>query len=168
MSAKAHDQRLVGLFAGSFDPLTRGHLDLIARASPLFGRVWVAVGTSRDKVGVFTVEERLALIRAACQDLPNVEAVHFSGLAVEFAIAKKADVLIRGLRSGTDFDYEMQMAQMNSALRPQVQTVFLPTQPDLRHISSSLAKEIARLGGPVELLVPPVVAQALKAKMASL
>ncbi len=159
------DQRRVALFTGSFDPLTLGHVDLIRRASPLFHRLVVAIGEAQGKSPVFSAAERLAQITAACASLPNVEVERFTGLAVDFARLKGASVLLRGLRSQGDFDYEMQMAQMNSQLYPGIETLFLPTSPQLRHISSSLAKDIAKHGGDAALLVPTAIAAALKQKL---
>jgi pantetheine-phosphate adenylyltransferase len=153
------------VFAGSFDPLTLGHLDVIERASKLFDRVVVAMGESRGKAPLFTTEERAALIEAECARLGNVEPATFRGLAVEFAKAQGAVAFIRGVRSSLDFAYEMQMAQMNRALAPAIETIFIPTAPLVSHISSSLAKEIAKHGGDLALLVPPRVAKRLARKV---
>jgi len=159
------DQHRTALFAGSFDPLTLGHLDLIQRASRLFHTVVVAIGEAQGKSPVFTVSERLEQITAACSGMNNVMIACFSGLAVDFAVLNGAGVLLRGLRSLGDFDYEMQMAQMNSQLRPGIETMFLPTLPELRHISSSLAKDVARHGGNAALLVPPAIATQLSQRL---
>lgn len=155
----------LAVYTGSFDPMTLGHLDIIGRASRLFDELIVAIGEARGKVPLFPASERLELIAAACKSLPNVRTETFSGLAVEFAKKVRAIAMIRGLRSTSDYDYEMQMALMNRALATEVETIFIPTSPQFSHISSSLAKEIALHHGHVDLLVPPPVARALKAKI---
>lgn len=154
----------VAVYTGSFDPMTLGHLDVITRASKLFKKVIVAVGEARGKAPLFTTAERLDLLRATTRDLGNVEVASFTGLAVDFAARQGPVALVRGLRSATDFAYEMQMAGMNHALKPAIDTVFLPTSPLFSHISSTLAKEIAHHGGDLTLLVPPLVAQKLSEK----
>lgn len=154
----------IGVYAGSFDPITLGHLDVIRRASLLFDRIIVGVGESRGKAPMFTVAERVAMIAEACKDLANVKAEAFKGLAVEFARARGALALVRGIRSSADYPGEMQMAAMNRALAAGIETVFLPTSPTLAHVSSSLAKEIAHHGGDTLLLVPPSVATRMAEK----
>lgn len=155
----------IGVYTGSFDPMTFGHLDVIERASGLFDEVVVAVGAAGGKQPLFTVDERVALIAQVVRRLSNVKVESFDGLAVEFAARRGACALIRGLRSATDYAYEVQMALMNRALDKRVETLFLPTSPEFSHISSSLAKEIALHGGQVGLLVPPLVAKKLAEKV---
>jgi pantetheine-phosphate adenylyltransferase len=151
----------IAVFTGSFDPITLGHEDVIRRASQLFDRVVVGVGVANGKNPLFGVEERVELLRHVCRDLPQVEICSFSGLAVEFARAQEAKVLVRGIRSTSDYAYEVQMALMNRAMAPEIETIFIPTCPEYSHISSSLAKEIALHGGDTTLLVPAVVAKRL-------
>lgn len=153
------------LYAGSFDPLTLGHLDVIRRASKLFSSIIVGVGEAREKNPLFPVEERLELIRSSTADLKNVTVESFRGLAVNFARARNVIAMIRGIRSTTDYAYEVQMALMNRAMTPEIETIFIPTSPQFSHISSSLAKEIAIHGGDMTLLVPPLVAKKLADKI---
>jgi pantetheine-phosphate adenylyltransferase len=155
----------VAVFTGSFDPITLGHEDVIRRASQLFDRVVVGVGVANGKNPLFTVEQRVDLLREVCQDLPQVEICSFSGLSVAFAKSKQAKVLVRGIRSTSDYAYEVQMALMNRAMAPEIETIFIPTCPEYSHISSSLAKEIALHGGDTTLLVPAVVANRLSKVM---
>jgi pantetheine-phosphate adenylyltransferase len=154
----------VGIFAGSFDPPTLGHQDLIRRASLLLDELVVAVGAADGKSPLFTTAERVAMTQALCSEYKNVRVISFDGLTVDCALAEGATTIIRGVRSAIDYDYEMRMALMNQAMKPQLQTIFLPTRAELSHISSSLAKEIARHGGDSRLLVPSLVARELKKK----
>lgn len=149
---------------GSFDPLTNGHVDVITRAVALFDRVVVAVVENPSKSPLFDLEERLALIRSAFADVPSVEVRAFSGLLVDLVVTERIDAIVKGLRAGGDFDYELQMAQMNQHLSG-VETVFLPTSPEWSYVSSSLVREVARLGGSVDALLPPRVAKAVKEKL---
>lgn len=151
----------VAVFTGSFDPITLGHEDVIRRACRLFDRVVVGVGVAHGKNPLFSIEQRVKLLKAVCHDLPQVEVYAFSGLAVDFAREKEAALLVRGIRSTSDYAYEVQMALMNRAMAPDIETVFIPTSPEFSHISSSLAKEIALHGGNPKLLVPDLVAQSL-------
>lgn len=162
----AQDTRLA-VYTGSFDPITLGHFDVIQRAAKLFDTLVVAVGEARGKTPLFSVKERVELLRKMCKDLPNVEVESFSGLAVTYAAKRKACALIRGLRSATDYAYEVQMALMNRAMDHAIETLFIPTAPEFSHISSSLAKDIALHGGDVALLVPPLVAKKLAEKLRS-
>ena len=164
--SRPQPSHLIGIYAGSFDPPTLGHLDLIARASQMVGQLVVAIGAAQGKAPLFSVEERLDLTKALCRPYPNVAVQSFAGLTVDFAAEVGAALIIRGLRSASDYDYEMRMAQMNQAMKPNLHTIFLPTRPDLSHISSSLAREIARHGGDVSLLVPPAVVRPLRRKFA--
>ena len=152
------------LCPGSFDPPTNGHLDVIERCAAVFDRLVVAVVANPSKTPMFGVEERVALLERATEGLANVEIHAFEGLLVDFAQLQAVDVLVKGLRAVTDFDYELQMAQMNHTLR-NVDTLFIPTAPEWSYLSSSLVREVARLGGDVDTLVPAVVAGALKEKL---
>ena len=155
-----HGER-IAVFIGSFDPITLGHEDVIRRACLLFDRIVVGVGLAHGKNPLFTIEQRVELLRAVCRDLPQVEVAAFSGLSVEFARAKKAVAFVRGIRSSNDYVYEVQMASMNRAMAPEIDTVFIPTSAEFSHISSTLAKEIALHEGDTKLLVPDLVAQSL-------
>lgn len=151
------------LVPGSFDPPTNGHVDVVKRCVGIFDRVVVAVVTNPSKEPLFTSEERIALLEDTC-DFPGVEVDCFDGLLVDFAAQVGANVIVKGLRAMTDFDSEFQQAQMNRHLSGIV-TMFVATKPELGYLSSSLVKEVARLGGSVEALVPPSVAAAIKEKM---
>lgn len=146
---------------GSFDPPTNGHMDVIRRSASLFDRVVVAVIRNLSKTPMFTSEERVAMLRILFEGVSEVEAVSFDGLLVDFARSRRADVIVKGLRAVSDFDYELQMAQMNHNLSG-IDTVFIPTSPEHAYLSSSLVKEVGRLGGSVEGLVPPEVARLMK------
>jgi pantetheine-phosphate adenylyltransferase len=149
------------IYPGSFDPPTRGHEDLIRRSLALADRVVVAVATNSSKQPLFTVEERLAMLRAAIGEEPRVSLETFDGLLAEFAKRVGASVVVRGLRAVSDFEYEFQMALMNRQLHPSLETVFLVPAVDLTYLSSSLVREVARYGGDVGALVHPRVAEAL-------
>ncbi|MGZ3457321.1 MAG: pantetheine-phosphate adenylyltransferase [Archangium sp.] len=151
------------IYAGSFDPLTNGHLSIIQRALQMFDRVIVAVAVNPKKVPLFTEEERKELIREACSD-PRVEVDAFQGLLVEYAKARGVNVLLRGLRAVSDFEYEFQLANMNRKLAPGIETVFMMTGEDYFYVSSQLVREVASFGGDVQTLVPPGVWKALRAK----
>lgn len=160
------------LYAGSFDPVTNGHLDVIRQAARLADRLVLAVGVHPGKTPLFAAEERLALLNEACKSIARVGAcemrcVTFADLVITAAEREGATLLIRGLRDGTDFDYEMQMAGMNGVMAPQVQTVFLPASPTVRPITATLVRQIARMGGDVSAFVPPAVARRLAEKFAS-
>lgn len=154
----------VALCPGSFDPPTNGHVDVIGRCAAVFDRLVVAVVANPSKSPLFSAGERVGLLAAATAHLGNVEIAAFEGLLVDFAEERGVDVLVKGLRAVTDFDYELQMAQMNHTLR-HVDTLFIPTAPEWGYLSSSLVREVARLGGDVGTLVPPAVAEALKEKL---
>lgn len=149
---------------GSFDPPTNGHIDVIRRCAGLFDRVVVAVVSNPSKTPMFDLDERLRLLDRCLSDLDNYEAVSFSGLLVDFAGRHRVDVVVKGLRAAGDFEYELQMAQMNSHLGG-METVFVPTRPEWGFVSSSLVREVARLGGTVDELVPAPVTAALKEKL---
>jgi pantetheine-phosphate adenylyltransferase len=153
------------IYAGSFDPITHGHEDLVRRSLEFVDRLVVAVATNSSKTPLFTLEERMALIRAAAGDDPRVEVRQFDGLLVDFAREVGAKLIIRGLRAVSDFEYEFQMALMNRHLSPQLETVFMVPSLDSTYISSSLVREVARFGGDVSGLVHPTVAAALRAKV---
>jgi pantetheine-phosphate adenylyltransferase len=155
------------LYAGSFDPITRGHEDLMLRSLEYVDRLVVAVATNSSKQPVFTAEERVDLIRATMSNEPRITVKSFDGLLVEFAEKEGAQLLIRGLRAVSDFEYEYQMALMNRHLSPKLETVFMVPSLDTTYISASLVREIARYGGDVSSLVHPAVAAALKKRLSS-
>lgn len=144
----------VAIYPGSFDPVTSGHYDIIVRASRLFERLIVAVAPNPNKQPLFSVEERVAILQEVCASLPNVQVESFEGLLVDFAKQRGAQVIVKGLRAVSDFDYELQMALTNRRLCPQIETVFMMTSSEYVFLSSSIVKEIARLGGSVQGLVP--------------
>ncbi|MBI2812653.1 MAG: pantetheine-phosphate adenylyltransferase [Opitutae bacterium] len=150
------------IYPGTFDPFTNGHLDVLQRAARLFGHVRVAVAVDSTKKALFTPEQRVALIQANLRGLPNVDVVSFDGLLVEFARRQKAHAIIRGLRALSDFEFEFNMALMNRHLEPRVETIFVMPNESYSYTSSSLVKQIAKLGGDVSKFVPRNVAQALK------
>lgn len=152
------------LFPGTFDPFTRGHQDLVARAARLFGRVTVAVARNPEKESLFSPEERVDLARGAVSGIGEIEVTLIPGLVVQACVDLRADVIVRGVRSGTDFDLEVQMARTNRGLLPRVDTVLLAPAPELAHVSSTLVRQIASLGGDPAGLVPPNVAAALRAR----
>jgi pantetheine-phosphate adenylyltransferase len=149
---------------GSFDPVTNGHLDVIERISPLFDEVVVAVLINKSKSGLFSTDERMELLRESTAYLPNVVVDSFHGLLVDFCKAHDIGVIVKGLRAVSDFDYELQMGQMNHSLA-QVETLFIPTNPLYSFLSSSLVKEVATYGGDISGLVPPAVIRELAVKL---
>ena len=150
---------------GSFDPPTNGHIDVIGRCARRFDRVVVAVVSNPGKSPLFSLDERIGLLRESLTEHTNVEFISFNGLLVEIARDQQVDVVVKGLRAGADFDYELQMAQMNAHVG-HMETLFMPTAPGWGFVSSSLVKEVARLGGSVVALVPSAVALALEEKLA--
>jgi len=150
------------IYPGTFDPFTNGHLDVLERAAKLFDHVRVAVALDSTKAPLFTGERRVELIKANLHGLPNVDVVSFSGLLVEFARQQKAHAIIRGLRALSDFEFEFNMALMNRHLEPKVETIFVMPNESYSYTSSSLVKQIAKLGGDVDKFVPKNVAAALK------
>src|SRR5215204_5083936 len=157
------------LFTGSFDPVTLGHADIVRHACRLVDRLVIAIGVHAGKTPMFSAEERAALLRDVCGPLAAgegtaLEVVTFDGLAVEAARRHGATIIVRGVRDGTDLDYEMQMAAMNENMAPNVQTIFLPASPAVRPITATLVRQIAGMGGDVSDFVPAVVAAKLKAK----
>ena len=155
---------VTSVYPGSFDPVTVGHIDVTSRACALFDKVIVAVYGAPSKDLLFDADERVALFASAVEHLPNVEVTKFEGLVVRFAKEIDAQVIIRGLRSGSDFEYEFDMAFMNRRLVPDLDMVFFMTSQDNMFVSSSLLKEVARLGGDITAMVPPGVAGALYSK----
>ena len=161
MSAK------IGIYPGSFDPPTLGHLDIIARAAALFDRLVVGVFTNAAKAPLFSLDERLEILGREIESLPGrIQIVSCSGLLVDIARDNGAQTIVRGLRSGTDFDYEAQMTGMNRAIAPGIDTIFLMAEPALQPIASSLVKDVARGGGAIHRFVTPAVAEAVAAKLA--
>ena len=156
---------ITAIYPGTFDPITHGHTDIILRASRLFHRVVVAVAGSTAKKTAFSVEERLELAKAVLNDLPNVEVYRFDGLLADAAREKGAQVILRGLRAVSDFEYEFQMADMNRKLVPEADTLFLTPAEQYGYISSSLIREIASLGGDVKEFVHPLVLKALNERL---
>ncbi|GAA3674367.1 pantetheine-phosphate adenylyltransferase [Nocardioides ginsengisoli] len=149
---------------GSFDPVTNGHVDIFRRAAGLFDELIVATGTNISKSRLFDPEERLEMLREACADLPNVTVMGFTGLIVDFCKQVGAHAVVKGLRGGNDYEYELPMAQMNAHLAG-VETIFIPTTASLGYVSSSLVKEVASLGGDVSALVPPAVLSRLTTRL---
>jgi pantetheine-phosphate adenylyltransferase len=156
---------VLAIYPGSFDPVTNGHLDLIERGAKLFGRLIVAVLRNLEKDPLFSVAERVEMLGEATRPWPNVEVEIFEGLLVDYARQRGAQVILRGIRAVSDYEYELQMALMNRRLEPQIETVFMMPAETYSYLSSRLVKEIFRLGGDVAGLVPPVVEQRLRAKV---
>lgn len=159
----------VAIYAGSFDPLTNGHLDVLKASLAVADTIYAAIGIHPGKTPLFAFEERLALIEEACRaelgdNAARVKVVAFDGLVVDAARKNGASIMIRGLRDGTDLDYEMQMAGMNETMAPDLQTVFLPASPSVRTITATLVRQIAGMGGNIRPFVPAVVAAALQKK----
>jgi pantetheine-phosphate adenylyltransferase len=155
------------VYPGTFDPITNGHIDLVERACRLFDRVIVAVAVSSRKNPLFSLEQRVELARTTLAHLPNVEVCGFDTLLVDFVRQKEAQAILRGLRAVSDFEYEFQLANMNRALAPNMESVFLTPAEHLSYISSSIVREIALLGGDVSKFVAPPVEAALQQKFAS-
>ncbi len=152
------------IYAGSFDPITNGHLDVLKRAARVFDEIVMAVAVNPEKKNLFTPEERVTFLKEAVKSLPNVRVTHFQGLLVEFAKTEKACAIIRGLRALSDFEFEFQMALMNRHLEPSLETLFLMPKEEYSYVSSRLVREVARLGGDVSSFVPPCAEHALHAK----
>jgi pantetheine-phosphate adenylyltransferase len=153
------------IYPGSFDPLTNGHLDVVQRAAKLFDRVVLAVAKNEGKHPLFTLEERVALVNKSIAHLPNVEADSFDSLLVEYAVRRKAQVIVRGLRAVSDFEFEFQLALMNRKLNENIETIFMMPKDTYTFLSSRIVKEIARLGGDVGTFVPVHVETALIKKL---
>ena len=158
---------IIAIYPGSFDPITNGHLDVVARAARLFDKLVIAIYDTPEKKLMFTTAERVSLVEQAVKNLPNVEVKPFSGLAVDFAHSVGARAMVRGLRVSADFEHEFDMAMMNKRLSPDLELICLMASPEYQFLSSSLLKEVARLGGIVDDLVPQAVAEALTRKVKS-
>jgi pantetheine-phosphate adenylyltransferase len=157
----------IALYTGTFDPVTNGHLDVVRHACRLVDRLVIAIGVHSAKTPIFTAEERVEMLRSVCAPVAadagtELEIATFTDLTVDAARRHGALVLVRGLRDGTDLDYEMQMAAMNAVMAPEIQTVFLPASPAVRPITATLVRQIARMGGDASGFVPPIVNDRLK------
>ena len=152
------------IYPGSFDPVTYGHLDIIKRASRLVDRVIIGIIPNSSKSPLFSVEERLERIKECIKDIDNVEVTSFEGLTINFAKQNDADVIIRGLRAVTDFEYEMQLAQANKTVAPEIETVFYVTSSQYSFLSSSIVRDVAKYGGDNSMFVPDIVVKKLKEK----
>jgi pantetheine-phosphate adenylyltransferase len=162
----------IALYAGSFDPVTNGHLDVVKNAARLFDKLVLAIGLHPGKAPLFTADERIQMLQEACTPLARaagceLQCVTFADLVVEAARRLGATTLVRGLRDGTDFDYEIQMAGMNAGMAPEIQTIFLPASPAVRPIAATLVRQIAGMGGDVSGFVPATVTAQLKKKFAA-
>ena len=158
----------LAVYPGSFDPFTLGHKDILLRSSKIFDKVIVAIGENHGKQNLFSVEERISDITNEINDIgieSHVSVESFSGLIVDFAISKKANILIKGVRGPVDYDYELQMAGMNSTMNPDIETIFLISRPEYSYISSSLVKQIALMKGDYSNFVSPLMQKAIKSKI---
>jgi pantetheine-phosphate adenylyltransferase len=162
--ASETNKSVIAIYPGSFDPVTNGHLDLIARGAMIFDRLIVAVARNAEKEPLFDVKERIEIIEAVTFDWKNVEVDSFEGLLVDFARERHANVILRGIRAVSDYEYELQMASMNRKIEPLIETIFMLPAEAYSYLSSRLVKELARLGGLPKGLVPPVVEERLRAK----
>jgi pantetheine-phosphate adenylyltransferase len=156
---------VTAIYPGSFDPVTNGHLDLIHRGSKIFDELVVAILRNPEKNPLFSVPERREMLEAMTQDLPNVHVDEFEGLLVDYARTRQAAAVLRGIRAISDYEYELQMALMNRKLDPGLETIFMMPAEKYSYLSSRLVREVARLGGSVEGLVPPMVAERLRSKV---
>ena len=155
----------IAVYPGSFDPITNGHLDIIERASRVYDKVVVGVLSNKSKTPLFSTEERVDMIRKVTTGLPNIEVDTFEGLLVDFAASKNATVIVKGLRTVADFEYEFQMALLNKALNPEYETMFMMTDTKYSYISSSMVKELAGFGGDLTGLVPCDIIDKIKEKI---
>ncbi len=158
--------RHIAIYPGSFDPFTNGHLDIVHRGLEIFDTLIIAVACNSDKKGLFSVDERVEMITRLVEDDPRVQVETFSGLLVDYVVAKEARVILRGLRAVTDFEFEFQLAQMNHTVCEQVETLFMMTSPECAYLSSSIVKEVGRLNGDISKFVPPLVMEELQKKFA--
>lgn len=159
--------RKIAVYPGSFDPITYGHLDIINRGLKIFDQVVIAVAANSTKNALFSIEERVDLIRKVVCDNGRAKVDTFDGLLVDYVLSQKATVIIRGLRAVSDFEYEFQIAQMNRSISQEVETLFMMTSVPYSYLSSSIVKEVSSLNGPVDTLVPPQVKQALEKKFSA-
>lgn len=157
----------IAVYPGSFDPITNGHLDIIKRGSKAFDKLIVAVLINVDKKGLFNIAERVELIKMVTKDIENVEVVSFEGLLVDFAKMNNSNVILKGLRAVADFEYEFQMALMNSKLDPDIETVFMMTSAECSYLSSSSVKQVAKFGGCIKGLVPEQIISNIENKIKS-
>ena len=157
--------QIVAVYPGSFDPVTNGHLDLIARGAKIFDHLIVGVLQNREKAPLFSATERVEMLREVTKQWASVEVDLFDGLLVDYVRRRKAGVILRGIRAVSDYEYELQMALMNRRLEPQVETIFMMPDARYSYLSSHLVREIAQLGGRIEGLVPPLVEERLRAKV---
>ncbi|SHJ55217.1 Phosphopantetheine adenylyltransferase [Malonomonas rubra DSM 5091] len=160
--------RHIAIYPGSFDPFTNGHLDIVNRGLEIFEKLIIAVACNSEKNGFFTFQERVDLITELVADNPRVEVEALDGLLVDYVVKKEARVILRGLRAVSDFEFEFQLAQMNHTVCEQVETLFMMTSPECAYLSSSVVKEVGRLGGDVSKFVPPPVLRALQKKFAEM
>jgi pantetheine-phosphate adenylyltransferase len=151
----------IAVFPGSFDPITTGHVDIVKRAMPLFARIIVAVGVNNQKQALFPLDKRLYWLREVFKDMPDVEIAFFEGLTVKFCESRDAGYLIRGLRNASDFDYEKTISQLNTIIGKEVDTIFLISQPEYSHISSTIVREIIKGNGNVAPFVPEIISDEL-------
>lgn len=162
---KAKKKKNLVVYPGSFDPVTYGHVNIVERALGIFDKIVVAVAINTSKSGTFTIEERVDMMQEVFKDEPNVEVDSFSGLLVDYVREKRAQAILRGIRTVTDFDYEFQMALANKSLDPDVEQVFMMTEGKYLYHSSSIIKEIVSLGGSVGEMLPPVVEEKMREKL---
>lgn len=156
------------IYPGSFDPITKGHIDVLKKAVKIFDKVIIAVSINPAKTGLFSIQERVEMIKKSIENIDNVEKVevdYFEGLTVQYAKEKNANAIIRGLRAVSDFEYEMQLAQMNNSLYSEIETIFLVPKSKYNFISSSIVKEVSKLGGDIDKFVTPIVSKCLKDKI---
>ena len=156
--------RHIAIYPGSFDPFTHGHMDIARRGLEVFDTVVIAVSNNSEKNSLFTVPERVEMLKKLTEDNPRLQVETFDGLLVNYVVAKKARVILRGLRAVTDFEFEFQLAQMNHMVCQQVETLFMMTSPKFAYLSSSIVKEVGRLGGDISKFVPPLVMEELLKK----
>ncbi len=154
----------IAIYPGSFDPFTNGHLDIVQRGLEIFDTVIITVAKNSDKNSLFSVQERIDMISRLVDDNPRVQVETFEGLLVDYVISKGAQVILRGLRAVTDFEFEFQLAQMNHAVCEKVETLFMMTSPECAYLSSSIVKEVGRLNGDISKFVPPLVLKELQKK----
>ncbi len=160
--------RHIAICPGSFDPFTNGHMDIVRRGLEIFEKVIIAVACNSEKNSLFSVQERVDIISRLVADNPRIQVDAFSGLLVDYAVRKKARVILRGLRAAPDFEFEFQLAQMNHMVCEQVETLFMMTSPECAYLSSSIVKEVGRLNGDISKFVPPLVKEELLKKFAEI